>query len=159
MKNSPCRVHVPHKTSNLVISRCFFRRGQQRNVPQHKTHVQSDCLCSLNRFVALSLPSPSCFRKVPNTSYFIQRLGDRLSTFIAIFSCFTNLKLCLRRIYYHQFLCSRCHGMHTCNLHHFLSDEPGWELSLTSFPALLCTSCNMVGFELIYWLVLGYLER
>ena len=45
----------------------MFCRGRQRNVPKCKTHVQSDCFSSLSLcFVALSLPSPSCFPKVPN---------------------------------------------------------------------------------------------
>ena len=47
IKNSPPCVHVLHKTLNVVISRCCFG-GRQRNVPKCKTHVQSDCFCSLN---------------------------------------------------------------------------------------------------------------
>ena len=48
MKNSPSFVHFLHMTLNVVISQCCFCRGQQRNVPKCKTHVQSDCFLSLN---------------------------------------------------------------------------------------------------------------
>ena len=48
MKNSPSCVHVLHKTLNVVISRCCFAEDRKRNVPKCKTHVQSNCFCSLN---------------------------------------------------------------------------------------------------------------
>ena len=47
----------------------LFCRGRQRNVPKCKTHLQSDCFCSLNLsvfFAALSLPLPSSLLKLPN---------------------------------------------------------------------------------------------
>ena len=40
--------HVLHKTLNGVIFTLLFCRGRQRNVPKCKTHVESDCFCSLN---------------------------------------------------------------------------------------------------------------
>ena len=52
---SPQNVEFGHFT-------LLFCRGRQRNVPKCKTHLQSDCFCSLSLlFVALSSPSPWCF--------------------------------------------------------------------------------------------------
>ena len=47
MKNSQLSAHILHRTLNLVISYCCLR-GQQRNVPKFKTHVQGNGFCSFN---------------------------------------------------------------------------------------------------------------
>ena len=47
MKNSPLCAHVLHKTLNLVISRCCFA-DDGKEMYKNITHVQNDCLCSLN---------------------------------------------------------------------------------------------------------------
>ena len=68
MKNSPLCVHVLHRTLNVVISRCCFaedgkemyqivKRTCRAIVFAHKAYC----------FVALSLPLPSSFLKIPNS--------------------------------------------------------------------------------------------
>ena len=58
------------KTLNLEISRYRFRRLRQTVLLKYLPHVQHDYFSSFNqsdhRFLALSLPLPSCLLKVPN---------------------------------------------------------------------------------------------
>ena len=50
MKNSPSCAHVLHKTSNLVISHCYFAEDGKGIVPKLKSYMQRsrDCFSSLN---------------------------------------------------------------------------------------------------------------
>ena len=47
----------------------LFCRGRQRNVPKCKTHVQSDCFCSLNLlFCSVVVSVASSLLKLPNVT-------------------------------------------------------------------------------------------
>ena len=53
----------------------LFCRGRQRNVPKCKTHVQSDCFCSLSllfSLMAFSLPSPSSFPNAVSSETYME---------------------------------------------------------------------------------------
>ena len=67
MKDSQLHAHVVVKTSNLVTS--SLCRGSQKYLLKSVGHVQHDYLRSFNQwyhsFVALLLPSPSSFLKLP----------------------------------------------------------------------------------------------
>ena len=69
-KNEKFTVVCSRSQQNLKCGHftLLFCRGRQRNAPKCKTHVQSDCFCSLNLtcFAALSLPPPSSLLKLPN---------------------------------------------------------------------------------------------
>ena len=64
MKNSPSCAHVLRKKLEVGHFTLLFCRGQWRNVRKCKTHVQSDCFCSLNLLfcgvvVAVALLKPA----------------------------------------------------------------------------------------------------
>ena len=42
------RLRSPRNLKCGHFTLLFFHRGRQRNVPKCKTHVQSDCFCSIN---------------------------------------------------------------------------------------------------------------
>ena len=57
--------------------RVIFSRGQQRNVPKFKTHVQSDCFCSLNLLfcgVIVAVAVPCRLKRMQWRLYLTNRL-------------------------------------------------------------------------------------